>query len=141
MKGKALICFESAETGKTLLTQGVELAIRLGYEPVIIHVQTIPTGIAGTYESLFHEDLERIESLFGEPGQEELLYARRHFSDTLHPPQFILVSGDPAESILNALVTGEYKMVVIGSKKDDGPGKIGLDIVKSSPVSVLMIKG
>jgi len=141
MKGKALICFEDAVSGQAVLTKGIELAERLGYEPVIIHVQVAATGIAGTYDNLFHEELEQIESLFGDPGQEELLYVRKHLGGTPHPPRFILASGVPSTIILNALAGGEYKIVMIGDRKDDGPGKIGLDIIKGSPVSVLVIKG
>jgi nucleotide-binding universal stress UspA family protein len=140
MAKKILICFDEPGTGPAVLEAGRQLAKALKAEMVVLNVQPPTSGLTGYYERLFHEEMERIDSLFGGAGKEELLFVRRFFDGEGKLPNFKLVTGDPAEAILRELDGGGYRLAVIGIKRQRSPGEVAEEVIKKSPVDVLLAK-
>jgi nucleotide-binding universal stress UspA family protein len=136
-----LVCFDEVQSGPAVLEAGRRHAKLLGCGMVVIHVQPSLSGISGYYERLFHEELDHIENLFGGPGRDELLFVRRYFDRKGELPNFKLIEGDPLEGILREAQSGGYQLVVIGTKDRKAPGKVGLEIIKKSPIDVMVVKG
>jgi len=136
-----LVCFDEVQSGPTVLEAGRRIAKLQGCGMVVIHVQPTLTGISGYYERLFQEELDHIENIFGGPGRDELLFVRRFFDGLGELPNFKLMEGDPLEGILREAGSGGYQLVVIGTKDRRSPGKVGLDIIKKSPIDVMVVKG
>ncbi|GEM_PF-2222619 len=140
MPKKILVCFDEAVTGPAVLEAGRLMAKALKSEIVVINVQPPTSGLTGYYERLFHEEMERIDSIFGGAGKEELLFVRRFFDGKGNLPNFKLVTGDPSEAIIQELEGGNYQLAVVGLKRNRSPGQVAGEVVKRSPVDVLLAK-
>jgi hypothetical protein len=140
MNGQILICFDEIQSGTKVLEAGKKLARVLDAGITVIHIRG-ESGIAGYYDKLFHQELEQIDSIFGGPGKEELMFVRKYFSDFDELPRFILKSGDPAGMIIAELNSGGYAMAVIGTKDGKTPGAVGQEIIEKSLANVLVVKG
>lgn len=140
MAKKILVCFDEAGTGPAVLEAGREMAKALKAEMVVINVQPPTGGLTGYYEHLFQEEMERIDSIFGGAGKDELLFVRRFFDGEKKLPNFKLVTGDPAEIIPGELAGGDYRLVVLGFKPQKGPGRVAEEVIRQSPHNVLLAR-
>lgn len=141
MAPQILICFDEAQSGPRVLAAGKRLARQLKMRIVVIHVRERQGGISGYYNELFRDNLQRIEELFEGQSQEDLLFVRNYFSAEKRLPGFKVMSGDPASLILKELDSGEYTLVLIGTKDGREIGKTGRAIIAQSPVDVYVAKG
>lgn len=141
MDKRILACFGEAEKGGAVLEAGKKYASLLGAELAIVHVQPTLTGMTGYYERLFHEELDEIERIFGGPGKDEMLYVRRYFQGTEDLPRFKLCSGDVLTELLAEMQTGGYLLAVVGARPDGSLGRKAEEIIRKSPIDVLVAKG
>lgn len=141
MTKRIVACFGEAEKGEAVLEAGRKYAALLGAELVIVHVQTTLTGMTGYYERLFHEELDEIERIFGGPGKDELLTARRYFQGAGQLPHFKLISGDVLAELLKELDNGDYLLAVVGARPDGSLGRTAEGLIRRSPADVLVAKG
>lgn len=140
MNRKILVCFDEPDGGPAVLEAGQQMARALKCEMVVLNVQLPTSGLTGYYERLFHEEMEQIDSIFGGAGKSELMFVRRFFEGKGKLPNFKLVTGDPAEAILRELEGGDYRLAVIGLKRNRGPGGVADEVIKRSPVDLLLAK-
>lgn len=140
MPKKILVCFDEPDGGPAVLEAGQQMARALKCEMVVLNVQPPTSGLTGYYERLFHEEMEQIDSIFGGAGKAELMFVRRFFDGHGKLPNFKLVTGDPAEAILRELEGGDYRLAVVGLKRNKGPGGVAEEVIKRSPVDVFLAK-
>lgn len=140
MASKILVCFDEPAQGPAVLEIGQQMAGSLKCDMVILNVQPPTSGLTGYYERLFHEEMEQIENLFGGAGKEELMFVRRYFEGKGKLPNFKMLTGDPAEVIVEELEGGNYRLVIIGLKRDRAPGDVAQEVIKRSPVHVMLVK-
>lgn len=141
MRRRILACYGEAEKGEAVLEAGKKYSSLLDAELVIVHVQTALTGMTGYYERLFHEELDEIERIFGGPGKEEMVCARRHFRGAKELPKFKLCSGNVLGELLAEIEKGGYLLAVVGARQDGSLGKTAEEIIRKSPIDVLVAKG
>jgi nucleotide-binding universal stress UspA family protein len=141
MEPQILICFDEAQSGPRVLNAGKRLSRLLKMKMVVIHVRERTGGVSGYYDELFHDNLQRIDELFGGQDQEDLLFVKTFFNDGKRLPRFKLVTGNPSELILQELSSGDYGLVLIGTKNGREAGATGRAVIAGSPIDVYVVKG
>lgn len=140
MAKRILICYPESESGNAILEAGRRMARALKAELTIIKVQPEAAGLTGYYEHLFHEEMARIDSIFGRADIKDILFAKKVFEKDRRLPNFKIAAGDPAQAIVNELKGGDYQMVVLGVRRNKPLGRVAEAVVKNSPTDVLLIK-
>ncbi|MCU0606509.1 MAG: universal stress protein [Candidatus Edwardsbacteria bacterium] len=140
MAQRILVCFDEARSGPRVLAAAKRLSRQLKLPLVVVHVRTPDGGISGYYDGLFRDDLRRIEELFGGQSQQDLLFVREYFGGERQLPRIMAMNGDPAQVILRELASGDYALVVIGTKDGRETGAVGRAVIAGSPADVYVVK-
>ncbi|MDI6738781.1 MAG: universal stress protein [Candidatus Edwardsbacteria bacterium] len=125
MERQMLVCFDAAQSGPRVLEAGKRLSRLLKMRMVVIHVRERPEGISGYYDELFRDNPQRIEERFEGAARDDLLFIKSYFSGEKKRPRFKMATGNPAELILQELASGDYALVVIGTKDGKNDGEPG----------------
>jgi nucleotide-binding universal stress UspA family protein len=147
---KILVCTDGSAASNEGITCAVG-ALRKDNEYIILYVLS-EHGIYYSYKSIFKEDLEKIEELFGEVDSEKEAAKKLFLSpvcDYMKNEGFNVQGkvreGHIVEEILDEIREGEYDMVVLGDKKGVSParlliGSTASEVMHRAKVCVIVIK-
>ena len=140
MARRILVCYQESGSGSAVLEAGRRMAVALKAELTIIKVQPEAAGLTGYYEHLFHEEMDRIDSIFGGADKKDILFAKKVFEKDGRLPNFKIAAGDPARIIVQELEAGSYQLAILGIQRDRPLGRVAEAVIKNSPVDVLLVK-
>ena len=147
---KILICTD----GSQALIEGIKCvigALRKDNKFMLLYVLS-EHGLYHSYKSIFKEDLEKIEELFGETDSEKEAAKELFLSplfDYMKNSGFNVRKkvreGQVTEEILNEIIEGDYGLVILGDKTGLSPARLLLgstvsEVMHRANICVVVIK-
>ncbi len=147
---KILVCTDGSVASNDAIKCAMG-ALSKDNEYIVLYVLS-EHGIYYSYKSMFKEDLEKIEELFGDVDSEKEAAKKVFLSplcDYLKNEGFDIQGkvreGRVVEEILDEIREGEYAMVMLGDKKGMSParlliGSTASEVMHRAKVCVIVIK-
>ncbi|HLV65081.1 MAG TPA: universal stress protein [Polyangiaceae bacterium] len=142
---RILVPVDYSEDSRAALAVAVDLARSLGATLDVVHVWDRPSYVSDTVLVGHGAEQRPLGELIRENAELEM----KEFLDALNLPSGItrssrLISGAPAAALLEELRTGNYDLVVMGTKGRTGfahllLGSVAEKLVRHSPVPVLTV--
>jgi nucleotide-binding universal stress UspA family protein len=147
---KILVCTDGSAASNDAIKCAMG-ALRKDNEYIVLYVLS-EHGIYYSYKSIFKEDLEKIEELFGDIDSEKEAAKKVFLSplcEYLKKEGFNVREkvreGRAVEEILDEVREGEYDMLILGDKKGISParlliGSTASEVMHRAKVCVMVIK-
>ncbi len=145
---RVLFCVDGSEGASRALARGVAWLKDAGIQGVVLYVIPEVDERLRHYERLHEAELREVERLFGHEGHglEVAVQARDRLKALGLEADRKVRQGDPATEILAEIREGGYDLVVLasdgeGSVEEPRLGSVSDEVVRSAPVSVLLVRG
>lgn len=145
---RVLFCVDGSEGAGRALACGVAWLKNADIQAVVLYVIPEVDERFRHYERLHEQELREIEHLFGDEGHglEVALQARDRLKKLGLEAERKVREGDPAAEILAEIREGKYDLAILasdaeGSVENPRLGGVADEVVRSAPISVLVVRG
>jgi nucleotide-binding universal stress UspA family protein len=145
---RVLFCADGSEGAGRALACGVAWLKNADIQAVVLYVIPEVDERFRHYERLHEQELREIEHLFGDEGHglEVALQARDRLKKLGLEAERKVREGDPAAEILAEIREGKYDLAILasdaeGSVENPRLGGVADEVVRSAPISVLVVRG
>lgn len=139
---KILVPVDGSTNSKLALEKAKEL-VKMGNGQVT--VVTIIKDLAAQLYNLENKDKQEIRNVFAKQGKEILKEGIEVFKDCPGVIESLLINGDPAQEIIKLAETGDYDLIVMGSRGLNAfsrlmIGSVSNKVLNHVNISVLIVK-
>ena len=139
---KILVPVDGSTNSKLALEKAKELAKMSNGQVTVV---TIIKDLAAQLYNLENEDKQEIRNVFQKQGEEILKEGLEAFKECKGKIESLLINGDPAQEIIKLAGTGDYDLIVMGSRGLNAfsrlmIGSVSNKVLNHVNISVLIVK-